>query len=208
MDKREYTKSNASKERQSLIKREHFMKHVYVVRHCQAEGQASDAQLSTIGAEQSIKLAQFLSDKAISYIVSSPYVRAYSTIKPLSDQLDVPIKLEDRLAERVLIESDHPDWRNMLRNTYDDMELCYEGGESSNTATCRVVSVLQDILSSEHSNIVLVSHGNLVSLLLKYFDQRIGYKEWEGLSNPDVFQLSFAAEEKPTIVRIWSNGDS
>lgn len=88
------------------------------------------------------------------------------------------------------------------------MELCYEGGESSNTATSRIIGVLQEALSSVHSNIVLVSHENLISLLLKYFDHRIGYKEWEALSNPDVFQLSFAAEDKPAIMRIWSNGDS
>lgn len=65
------------------------MKNVYVVRHCKAEGQASDAQLTAIGVEQAEILAEFLSDKEIDYIISSPYERAYRTIKPLSDKLGV-----------------------------------------------------------------------------------------------------------------------
>ncbi|HBU80510.1 histidine phosphatase family protein [Paenibacillus sp. UMB7766-LJ446] len=48
------------------------MKNIYVVRHCKADGQAPDAQLSAIGAEQAEKLAGFLSNKDIDYIISSP----------------------------------------------------------------------------------------------------------------------------------------
>lgn len=180
------------------------MKNVYVVRHCKAEGQASDAQLTAIGAEQAEKLAEFLSDKDINFIISSPYERAYRTIKPLSDKIGVEIALDERLTERVLSEKNHPDWRDMLRKTYDNLDICYEGGESSKTAMSRAISVVLEVLNSENKNIVLVSHGNLISLLLKHFDERIGYKEWESLSNPDVFHLTFSAEEKPNIRRIWA----
>ncbi|MFF2480002.1 histidine phosphatase family protein [Paenibacillus sp. NPDC058071] len=180
------------------------MKNVYVVRHCKAEGQASDAQLTSIGVEQAKGLAEFLLDKDIDCIISSPYERAYRTIKPLSDKLAVEIALDERLTERVLSDKNYPDWLEMLRKTYDDLDLCYEGGESSNMAMSRAISVVVEALGSESQNIVLVSHGNLISLLLKYFDDRIGFKEWESLSNPDVFQLTFSAEKKPNIHRIWA----
>ncbi|GKU78219.1 hypothetical protein L3i20_v226160 [Paenibacillus sp. L3-i20] len=68
----------------------------------------------------------------------------------------------------------------------------------------RVISVIMKVLDSEKQNIVLVSHGNLISLLLKHFDDRIGFKEWESLTNPDVFHLTFSTEEKPNIHRIWA----
>jgi len=87
------------------------MKNVYVVRHCKAEGQALDAQLSAFGAD-------------IDYIISSPYERAYRTLKPLSDKIAVGIVLDERLTERVLSDKNHPDWRDMLRKTYDDLDIC------------------------------------------------------------------------------------
>ncbi|WP_248931164.1 histidine phosphatase family protein [Paenibacillus hamazuiensis] len=178
------------------------MKHIYIVRHCKAEGQAPDARLTAAGVEQAEKLAEFLSDKAIDLIISSPFARAYHTIKPLSDKIGVEIALDERLMERVLSDKNHPDWRDMLRRTYDDLDLCFEGGESGNTAMSRAIRVVEELRNSSCKNAVIVSHGNLISLILKHFDDRIGYKEWEALSNPDVYRLSIV-ENKPDIQRIW-----
>lgn len=69
----------------------------------------------------------------------------------------------------------------------------------------RAASVVTEALNSGKKNIVIVSHGNLISLLLKHFDNRIGFKEWEGMTNPDVIQLTFLEEDKPSIQRIWKN---
>lgn len=181
-----------------------MIKNVYVVRHCKADGQEPDAKLTEIGIQQAEKLAEFLLDKDIDMIISSPFERAYRTIAPLAEQIGREAILDDRLAERILSSKNHPDWRDMLRKTYDDLDICYEGGESSNTAMSRAIAVVMQALSSENKNIVLVSHGNLISLLLKHFDVRVGYEEWEALTNPDVFQLTFSADEKPNIRRIWA----
>lgn len=178
------------------------MKNIYVVRHCQAEGQAPDAPLTAAGTQQAENLAVFLSDKNIDSIISSPFHRAYRTITPLADKLGIEIVLEERLSERVLSGKNHPEWRDMLLQTYEDLDLCYEGGESSSTAMGRAIRVIMEALNSEGSNIVVVSHGNLISLLLKHFDHRIGFQEWEKLSNPDVYQLSFL-EDEPSLRRIW-----
>ncbi|NOU74256.1 histidine phosphatase family protein [Paenibacillus sp. LMG 31458] len=180
------------------------MKNVFIVRHCQAEGQSADARLSDLGLNQANKLTEFLMPKNIDYIISSPYERAYRTIFPLAERLGIEIVTDNRLTERILSEKNHPDWREMLRQTYYDLDLCYEGGESSNVATHRVITVVKELLNSRFENIIIASHGNLISLLLKYFDDRIGYKEWENLSNPDVFHLSFM-KDTPNIERIWTD---
>ncbi|WP_442603149.1 histidine phosphatase family protein [Paenibacillus sp. KN14-4R] len=179
------------------------MKNIYLVRHCKASGQAADAPLTEIGIAQAKQLVHFFSDKNIDSIISSPFERAHQTIHPLSAQLGIEITLDDRLMERVLIGEDHPDWYEMLRQTFDDLDLCYEGGESSRTAMARAISVVDEILSSRAQNTVIVSHGNLISLLLKHFDKRMGFKEWEALSNPDVYHLSFD-NHSPSVKRIWT----
>ncbi|MCM3745775.1 histidine phosphatase family protein [Paenibacillus pasadenensis] len=181
------------------------MKKVYVVRHCKAEGQEPEAPLTATGVEQAERLAEFLSDKNVDRIISSPFERAVHTITPLADKLAVRIELDQRLAERILSGTPNSDWLEMLRLTYDDLELCYEGGESSRAAMNRAVRVVVGALDSDSSNIVLVSHGNLISLLLKYFDDRIGFQEWKAFSNPDVFLLKFSGnKDKPIVNRIWT----
>lgn len=91
----------------------------------------------------------------------------------------------------------------MLRKTYDDLDLCYEGGESSAAAMKRASSVIGEALESGYNNVVTMSHGNLISLLLRHFDDRFGFKEWESLSNPDVYHLTFD-KDAPGIRRIWT----
>lgn len=183
------------------------MKNLYLVRHCKAEGQAPDAGLTDTGLEQADKLADFFSDKSIDYIISSPYERAFRTIEPFAVRRGLEIKLDSRLTERVLSGKNHSEWRDMLRKTYDDLDLSYEGGESGNEAIGRAVTVIREILDGPYKNAVVVSHGNLLSLLLKSYDSRIGYSEWEAMSNPDVYHLSFAGESAtPIIRRTWADG--
>jgi Fructose-2,6-bisphosphatase len=179
------------------------MKQVYIVRHCKAVGQEPEAPLTEAGAQQAKGLAEFFSNKEVDRIISSPFERAFRTITPLAEKLGLEITLDNRLSERILSSESYADWRDRLRKTFDDLELCHEGGESSHAAMSRAVSVVTEALSSGKKNIVIVSHGNLISLLLKHFDSRIGFEEWEAMSNPDVFQLTFSAEGKPDIHRIW-----
>ena len=49
---------------------------------------------------------------------------------------------------------------------------------------------------------LLVTHGNLMTLLLKHFDQRIGFVEWQRLTNPDVYRVVLAPE-RAQITRVW-----
>jgi len=38
----------------------------------------------------------------------------------------------------------------------------------------------------------VVTHGKLLTLLLKHFDPGIGFADWQALANPDVFRITFA----------------
>jgi 2,3-bisphosphoglycerate-dependent phosphoglycerate mutase len=178
---------------------------IYIVRHCKAEGQSPSANLTDEGFLQAEKLAKFLYDKNIERIISSPYARAYQSILPLAEKLRMKITIDTRLSERILCSENHPDWREMLRNTFDDLELCYEGGESSSTAIKRALSVITEVENSETNDIAIVTHGNLMSLLLKFYNNNIGYEEWEVLSNPDVYLLHFGGGTSPFMQRIWND---
>jgi 2,3-bisphosphoglycerate-dependent phosphoglycerate mutase len=66
----------------------------------------------------------------------------------------------------------------------------------------RAVEVVHEVLASHATNTVLVSHGCLITLLLKHFDKRFGFAEWESLTNPDVFVLT-VEQDKLRVDRLW-----
>jgi 2,3-bisphosphoglycerate-dependent phosphoglycerate mutase len=176
---------------------------IYIVRHCKAEGQSPGTNLTEVGQKQAEKLAKFMSDKDIEGIISSPFTRAYQSIYPFAKKSGINVTTDERLSERILSSENHDNWREMLRNTFIDLELRYDGGESSSVAMNRILSVISDVLNLGLNNVVLVTHGNLMSLLLNHYDNQYGFETWEALSNPDVYHLNVGCGLSPKVRRIW-----
>ncbi|HWL27245.1 MAG TPA: histidine phosphatase family protein [Ureibacillus sp.] len=178
------------------------MKNIYLIRHCAATGQSPEAPLTEQGEGQALELAEFLSTVDVDRIISSPFKRAVDTILPLATKKSIEIETDSRLAERVLSTENLPDWFEKLKSTFDDLDLKLEGGESSREAMTRIVEVVDTVLNSEAENTILVSHGNLLSLLLKHYDNSFGFEEWRNMSNPDVYLLKYDGQEV-TVNRLW-----
>ncbi|MCM3268785.1 histidine phosphatase family protein [Paenibacillus elgii] len=168
------------------------MQAIYLIRHAQATGQAPDAALSPQGEAQAAILADLLHAFPVDAVVSSPYLRAMQTIRPLAQRAGLSVTTDDRLRERVLSTLDLPNWRDLLKHSFEEPDWSAEGGESGRMAMNRGVSVLRDILRTEaQRHIAVVTHGNLMTLMLQAFDSRFGYDRWEQLTNPDVYRLLF-----------------
>jgi 2,3-bisphosphoglycerate-dependent phosphoglycerate mutase len=180
-------------------------KNIYIVRHCEALGQPPESKLTEKGYEQAIELAQIFSNTPIDRILSSPFLRAIQSVEPLSKETNINIELDNRLAERTLSSIDLPDWLEKLNATFDDLDLKYEGGESSKEAMERIVSVVEEAFDSDMENTIIVTHGNVMSLLLKNYYDSFGFNHWKNLSNPDVFLLSKSNNEVK-MERLWGIG--
>lgn len=177
-------------------------KNIYLIRHCEAEGQDPQSPLTERGVMQAKKLSIFLSDIKVERIICSPYTRATQSIRPFAESKCIDIEIDNRLTERVLSSNFFPDWMDKLEATFNDMELKYQDGESSIEAMHRITGVVNDITKSHFKNTILVSHGGILALLLNFFDKNIGFEQWKKLTNPDVFLLHIT----PTninIKRLW-----
>ncbi|MDQ0268349.1 histidine phosphatase family protein [Cytobacillus purgationiresistens] len=179
-------------------------KKVYLIRHCEALGQPPEAPLTKKGEEQAKSLAEFFKEREVDKIVSSPFIRAKSSINKVSTNKKLDIEMDERLKERVLSTEDLPNWRELLQLSFTDLNLKPPGGESSLEAMNRIAAVINEVLQSESENILIVSHGNLLSLLLKKYDEGFGFESWQALTNPDVYQLTFF-NENMSYKRIWSD---
>ena len=174
------------------------MKTLYIVRHCSATGQSPEAELTETGHQQAQELASFFKNLEISHIISSPFTRALQSVMPTVQEKELSLLVDNRLSERILSTSDLTNWLEFLEETFEDFDLTLTGGESSKEATARAIKVLNDA----PSNSILVTHGNLMSLILKNFDDSIGFNEWKSLSNPDVYIVKVDQQDS-TIARVW-----
>lgn len=184
---------------------------LYLVRHCQASGQGPEAPLTALGHQQADDLAAWLLPRGIRRIVASSHLRARQSVEPLARQLGLVVETDDRLIERVLSPEPLDDWLDRLRAAWDDHDLALPGGESSRQATARGMAALEEIVADARRPVVVVSHGNLIALLLHAFDGRPGFAAWEQLTNPDVFEVVYEpatdqAAARWQATRIWKTG--
>ena len=178
------------------------MTKLFLIRHCQANGQEPEAQLTAEGQEQAEKLALFLDKYRINRIFSSPFERAIQTIAPFAHKQNLKIEVDERLKERILSSEHLSDWLEKLKRSFEDEDLKFTGGESSKEATERIVSFIKEISKMQTDHVAIVTHGNLSALLLNYLSQDFGFDKWLSISNPDIYLLENHSE-KFTYKRIW-----
>ncbi|OIN67653.1 histidine phosphatase family protein [Exiguobacterium sp. KRL4] len=170
------------------------MKTYYVIRHCEATGQAPDAPLTKQGQKQADALAVFFKTIPVDRILCSPFRRARETILPLAALHDCSVEIEDQLQERTLSTSPLSDWRTALQETFVDLDLRFPDGESSREVMERMTSILKEASLHPARHTILVTHGNAMALLLHTIDSTFGYEDWQQLQNPDVYRLVQTAE--------------
>ncbi|WOV85814.1 histidine phosphatase family protein [Sporosarcina jeotgali] len=178
------------------------MNKCYLMRHCEAEGQAGDAPLTEKGMKQAELIADFFSAIHVDRIISSPFKRAVQSIVPFTEKAGITLETDERLTERVLSTENLLDWLEKLEASFEDMGLRYAGGESSLEAMKRIIEVLEEIDQSDAKTSVVVTHGNLLTLALKYYDREFGFGDWRNLSNPDIFLLQVDSD-RVVIQRVW-----
>ncbi|WP_174613544.1 histidine phosphatase family protein [Virgibacillus ihumii] len=183
------------------------MKNLFIVRHCLADGQHKDSPLTDVGMRQAHLLSVYLgkNEFAIDKIISSPYLRAIESIRPFAENSNLTINIDDRLQERILSNEPVDDWMEVLEQSFSDPDFRLPGGESGNDVIQRTNGLIDSLQSQpDVSNVLLVSHGNLIALLLSRFNPDFGFEGWKNLQNPDVFLINLE-EEIHAVNSLWSN---
>ncbi len=154
------------------------MKHIITVQHTQSihhtngmVGSWTDWDLSELGKKQADnigkKLKEELSDKDV-VLYSSDLKRARQTAEEIAKYLNVEPILRQELRERNLGKCcgksvqwlrenmEHPE------NTVDDR--LFSDGESRRDAWNRLRPFFEEIIANDEENIIIVSHGDLLSI--------------------------------------------
>lgn len=176
---------------------------IYLIRHCQAVGPPRpESPLTAAGERQAYELATSIEHLGVRRIVSSPYQRAIQTATPLAASLKLSIEEDYRLRERENSFDDQPGWEGRLREMFRKLISERRGREPGADAMARGVAAVNDVIAAGIFPVAIVTHGQLLTLILRHFDGRSGYEEWRAMTNPDVFQLS-VDKDRSVIERIW-----
>ncbi|SFM34507.1 2,3-bisphosphoglycerate-dependent phosphoglycerate mutase [Gracilibacillus orientalis] len=186
---------------------------IYMVRHAESPfklGEERVRGLSEEGVIAANRVTELLMEKDIAVIVSSSYKRAVHTVQGLALHKGLTIKEYEELKERPIkgLEYKLPEQELLkaIEHSFENKEYCLEGGESTIQAQKRVIPTIIQLLSVYNGKkIVIGTHGNIMTIIMNYFDERYGYDFWKSTSKPDIYKLTF--DNKNSLVeveRLWS----
>lgn len=155
------------------------MKRIIHIQHCESVhhtngmiGSSTDWELSENGIKQAHNIGRKLKDEISEkyIIISSPLKRAHMTAKIVSDYVDAPIELDERLKERHLGVAcgKSSEWakknKKPAQKEKDVDFIPWDESESVRDHYNRVEEFLRDVKNRKDSNIILVSHGGTKSV--------------------------------------------
>ncbi|WIG43498.1 histidine phosphatase family protein [Bacillus toyonensis] len=167
---------------------------IYFVRHAHSTYTKEERErpLSEKGHCDAENVTRLLKDGHIDVVISSPYKRAIQTVQGIANTYNVSIQIEEDLRERLLSSEPVEDFNDAIENVWEDWTFAYEGGESNDVAQKRAILCMQNILEKyKGKNIVIGTHGNIMVLLMNYFDSKYDFQFWKTILMPDVYKLTF-----------------
>ena len=157
------------------------MTHLFLVRHgtnnCVGKslaGRDMSVHLNEKGLQQADAAAEWLADKNIGTIISSPITRAVETAKPLAERLKLPI-IENDLIQEV----DYGDWagasfevlkkdKKWKSAIKDPKKMVFPDGETSehiNRRLLKFISSLEDTFADDDI-VACYSHNDIIAMLI------------------------------------------
>jgi 2,3-bisphosphoglycerate-dependent phosphoglycerate mutase len=170
------------------------MTELYYVRHSQVDYIQNDneRQLSPQGKKDVKLVTEYFKDIKVDRIVSSPYIRAVSTIQETANRSNIEIELFNELRERKVATRYIDDFEGFARNQWSNFDFKFEGGESFNEVIKRSKSRIETILQESKNKVVIVgTHGTFLSIYLNSINKEFGYEDFKKLRMQDIYKVTY-----------------
>lgn len=158
------------------------MTKIYFIRHAEPDYNDHDdinRALTQKGRGDTYHVAEFLRDKDISAVISSPYIRSYDTVAYFASTIGVEVETVYDLRERRITDKYIADFPGFAEAQWADFDYKLENGESLREVQDRNINALEDILNRyEGRNIAIGTHGTALSTIVNHYDKSFGYEEF------------------------------
>jgi Fructose-2,6-bisphosphatase len=180
---------------------------IYFVRHANSSYTPDELNrpLSEKGINDAEKVTELLSHENITKVISSPYKRAIQTVEGTANYFGLSISIDEGFRERKLADSSVINFDEVIFKYWENFNFSLHGGETGYIAQDRGVQSLKSALNQYcGENIVIGTHGNIMVLIMNYYDKKYNYDFWNGLKMPDIYKLSFEEGILVGVERIWA----
>ena len=173
---------------------------IYFIRHAEADNTNRDGRnrpLTAKGLADRKLVTEFLKDKNIDEVLSSPFKRAVDTIADFAEKNSFNIELVEDFRERKSdIDFARVDFgfKEFMQRQWTDFSYTYSDGECLDEVQKRNISALKDVLTRHKDKTVAIgTHGTALSTIINYYDNTYGFNDFMAMVNilPWVLRMDF-----------------
>jgi 2,3-bisphosphoglycerate-dependent phosphoglycerate mutase len=173
---------------------------VYFVRHAQADNTVRDGRIRPLtekGMTDRALVTEFLSDKSVDAVLSSPFKRAIDTISDFAEKYSFEIEVIEDFRERksdIDFTKETFDFNTFMERQWADFTYTYSDGECLAEVQNRNVAALNGVLKKYNGkNIVIGTHGTALSTIINYYDNTYGFVDFMDMVDllPWVVRMDF-----------------
>lgn len=168
---------------------------LHLLRHAQPlppTQPTSDVALSKAGTADARAIEPILQSLNIQRIVSSPYRRAKETVQPFAVEAGIRVETDVRLRERDMPLAENPKTHvEHVRLSFADADYRPGSGETFRETTVRAMECVQQLLEETPSGLLLVGHGQCLTLVLSAMNKKANFDFWRSLPMPAIVELTF-----------------
>lgn len=191
---------------------------LYLVRHCQAEGNLmmayhgqTDGKVTEMGRAQLEALAKATGSWDLAAIYASPLQRAMETAKAVNRNYGLPIVVDNDLMEINCGSWEGKDWDHIFQN-YHDSYVTWElepekfvspGGESMRQAYDRIIKAINSHVKDHvGQTVAIVGHSAVFRCYLAYtlFGKLENLNSIGWGDNTNICKIEFDENLKPTLI--------
>jgi 2,3-bisphosphoglycerate-dependent phosphoglycerate mutase len=173
---------------------------IYFIRHAESDYSVRESRIRPLtekGLADCSLVSDFLSERNIDVVLSSPYKRAVDTLDDFIQKNNLEIQIVEGFCEQ---RSDSGylartiDFSVYAKNHWEDFNYRLGNGESFFECQKRNIIALENTLSQYNGkNIAIGTHGIALSTIINYYDNTYGYDDFMTMAFifPWVVKMSF-----------------
>ncbi len=187
------------------------MTRVYFIRHAESDTSVRDGRIRPLtkkGMVDRLLVTEFLHDKNIDVVFSSPFKRSIDTVADFADKNDLRINITEDFREQKSsphMGRDNPDHYLFLKQQWTDFSYTLSGGECLAEVQERNIATLNEVLAChKDKNIVIGTHGTALSTIINYYDRTYGFNDFMTMVNiqPWIVMMDFVENDCIKIEKI------
>ncbi|NYB75222.1 histidine phosphatase family protein [Sedimentibacter hydroxybenzoicus DSM 7310] len=176
------------------------MTEVYFVRHAEPNYMNHDDELRELtekGLTDRMLVTDFLKDKNIDAVLSSPYKRSVDTVKDFADKYGHQVVIVSGFKERKIDSVWIDDFTAFSQRQWMDFDYKLTDGETLREVQNRNIDALKWTLNKyRNKRIVIGSHGTALSTIINYYDTSFGYDSFNNIKEIMPWIVKFTFDEE------------